>query len=324
MELIGESMENTFQSDIIDSKVEKLPRVQARDGLSPDQLLTHEMAKIRIAYLQDQEMIESWLQSKAQKTQIDYRRIANELLDALGDSSLKDATEFFIQSFINLVKHKSPHTQKQRVAIVKALFKFLVKKKYIVLNQADDLKSIEAPNKITERYLSEEEVFRMIDRTQSLRDRCILKLLYGAGLRVGECAASNWKNIQARENGQGQITVVGKRKKQRTVGLSAGVFQELMKLKAENSEAQFIFISREKGRLTSRQILNVVRGAALRAGITKKVSPHWMRHAFASHVLDRGCPLHTLRKDLGHKNIGTTSLYLHARPGDFGGKYLKL
>jgi integrase/recombinase XerD len=98
-----------------------------------------------------------------------------------------------------------------------------------------------------------------------------------------------------------------------------------MKLKPEKAfEFEPVFISREQGRVSIRQVHSIVRGAAIRAGITRKVSPHCLRHAFASHVLDRGCPLHVLQNDLGHKNIATTCQYTHARPGDFGGKYLKI
>jgi integrase/recombinase XerD len=284
-----------------------------------------DMAKIRIAHLQDQEILKLWLHGKSKKTQTDYIRIANELLDCLGDKSLIEASEIFIQSFIDLAKHKSPHTQKQRVAIVKSIFKFAVKKKYIVTNPAEDLKSVEAHNKITERYLSEEEVFRMIDRTQEFRNRTILKVLYGAGLRVSELANLNWESVQEREGGQGQLTVIGKRNKKRTVGLSAGVFQDLMKLKPEKSfEFEPVFISREQGRISIRQVHFIVSHAALRAGIIRKVSPHCLRHAYASHALDRGCPLHVLQRDLGHSKLVTLGEYLKARPQDFGGKYLAI
>jgi integrase/recombinase XerD len=284
-----------------------------------------QMAKIRLAHAQDLECLKLWLHGKAKKTQIDYTRIVNELLDCLGDKSLKEVSESFLQSFIDLAKHKSPHTQKQRVAVVKSLFKFAVKKKYVAANPADDLKSIEAHNKISERYLSQEEVFRMIDRTSDFRNRTVLKVLYGAGLRVSELVSLNWGSVQEREEGQGQITVVGKRNKKRTVGLSAGVFQDVLKLKPEDAfDSDPVFISRIQGRISIRQAHLIVSQAALRAGIARKVSPHWLRHSFCSHALDHGCPLHVLQQDLGHAKIGTTGAYLHARPGDFGGKYLRL
>jgi integrase/recombinase XerD len=284
-----------------------------------------DLAKIRIAHLQDQELLKLWLYGKSKKTQIDYSRIANELLDYLGDKSLKEVSESFLQSFADLAKHRSPHTQKQRVAILKSLFKFALKKRYMALNPADDLKSIEAHNKISERYLSEGEVFRMIDRTHEFRNRMILKVLYGAGLRVSELANLNWESVQEREGGQGQLTVIGKRNKKRSVGLSVGVFQDLMKLKPEKAfEFEPVFISREEGRVSIRQVHSIVSLAAIRAGITRKVSPHCLRHAYASHALDRGCPLHVLQRDLGHSKLVTLGEYLKARPQDFGGKYLAI
>lgn len=291
------------------------------DPLSTESEL--DMAKLRISWARDEDLIKLWLHGKAKKTQVDYKRVSRELLDCLGDKSLKEVSESFIQSFMDLAKHKSAHTQKQRVAIIKSLFQFARKKKYISENPAEDLKSIDAHNKITERYLSQEEVFRMIDRTTDFRNRTILKVLYGGGLRVSELVSINWDSLQERENGEGQVTVIGKRNKKRTVGLSSGVFQDLLKLKQKDAlDFEPVWISRVQGRISIRQIHLIVRNAALRAGITRKVSPHWLRHCHASHALDRGCSLHVLQKNLGHSKLTTVGEYLHARPGEFSGQFL--
>ena len=70
------------------------------------------------------------------------------------------------------------------------------------------------------------------------------------------------------------------------------------------------------------QIMRIVRAAAKRAGIDTNVSPHWLRHAHASHALDRGCPIHLVQATLGHASVATTSRYLHARPTDSFARYL--
>jgi integrase/recombinase XerD len=291
--------------------------------LQHDSDRAEQIAKIRLAQFQDQELLKLWLHGKAKKTQIDYRRIALELLDSLGDQTLKDVTESYLQAFVDLAKQKSLHTQKQRVAILKSLFRFSVKKKFLVVNLADDLRSLEAHNKISERYLTEEEVFRMIDRTENFRNKTILKVMYGTGLRVSELVSLNWDSVQKGAAGEGMLTVIGKRSKKRTVGLSPGVFHDLMKLRsADTGDSDPTFMSREQGRISIRQVHLIVRAAALTAGIPKKVSPHWMRHAHASHSLDRGCPLHVLQRNLGHSKLETLGEYLHARPADFSGRYL--
>jgi integrase/recombinase XerD len=284
-----------------------------------------QIARLRLAQIQDDELLKLWLHGKAKKTQTDYRRVANELLDALGDQSLKEVSEAFLQAFVDLAKNRSLHTQKQRVAILKSLFSFSVRKRYLAVNVACDLKSVEAHNKITERYLTEEEIFRMIDKTEDPRNRTILKVLYGSGVRVSELVSLDWSSVQQGERGDGMITVIGKRSKKRTVGLSVGVFQDLLTLKSPEAKGvDPIFISRENGRLSIRQVHLVVRAAAIGAGIAKTVSPHWMRHAHASHSIDRGCPLHVLQKNLGHSKLVTLGEYLHARPAEFSGKYLSI
>ncbi len=80
--------------------------------------------------------------------------------------------------------------------------------------------------------------------------------------------------------------------------------------------------SRTEGGLSVRQVQYIVRQAARRAGVDKDVSPHWMRHAHASHALDRGAAIHVVMSTLGHSSIGTTSRYTHARPGESSSKYL--
>jgi integrase/recombinase XerD len=84
-----------------------------------------------------------------------------------------------------------------------------------------------------------------------------------------------------------------------------------------------VFSSRKLGgHLDRSQVLRVVQAAARRAGVAGKVSPHWMRHAHASHALDRGAPIHLVQATLGHSSVATTGRYLHARPTESSSKYL--
>jgi integrase/recombinase XerD len=107
------------------------------------------------------------------------------------------------------------------------------------------------------------------------------------------------------------------------VRLPADVWGELQALRAGAPVAAPVFASRKRGgTLDSSQVERIVRTAARRAGIAAPVSPHWLRHALASHALDRGCPLHVLQQTLGHSSLATTSRYSHARPGDSAGLYV--
>jgi len=100
------------------------------------------------------------------------------------------------------------------------------------------------------------------------------------------------------------------------------VWRDLVALRGAATPDAPVFVSRQGGPLTARQAHRVVAAAAARAGIVGDVSPHWLRHAHASHALDRGAPVHLVKETLGHASLATTSRYTHARPGESSGKYL--
>jgi len=102
------------------------------------------------------------------------------------------------------------------------------------------------------------------------------------------------------------------------------VWTPLMPLRAEGQVDGPVFRSRKRGHLCPTQIWRIVRRAAKRAGILKAVSTHWLRHAHASHALDRGAPISLVQSTLGHSSVATTGRYLHARPNDSSSKYLPL
>ena len=135
-----------------------------------------------------------------------------------------------------------------------------------------------------------------------------------------------WRDAKANGDGDGgQITVFGKGDKTRSIQLPASVWKNLEKLRGEAGDDQPLFPSRKGGgTLKPLRVLRIVRQAAARAGIDLAVSPHWMRHAHASHALDRGAPIHLVQATLGHASITTTGRYLHARPKDSSGRFLAL
>jgi len=96
----------------------------------------------------------------------------------------------------------------------------------------------------------------------------------------------------------------------------------LLDLQGEGKADTPVFVSQWGGAIDESQVFRIVRAAAKEAGIEGNVSPHWMRHAHASHSMDRGAPLHLVQANLGHSNPATTGKYLHARPGNGSGRYL--
>ena len=107
--------------------------------------------------------------------------------------------------------------------------------------------------------------------------------------------------------------------------LPASLLRELAAYRGDAPDEAPVFRSREggaSGRLSPSQVHRVVKAAARRAGLSGAVSAHWLRHAHASHALDRGAPIHLVQATLGHASVATTGRYLHARPNDSSARYL--
>lgn len=159
------------------------------------------------------------------------------------------------------------------------------------------------------------------------RNRALLTLLYASGIRVAELCGLSWRDVQPSGDAS-QITVWGKGGVTRAIQVPASVSKLLNGLRpADPDPGQPVFRSRKGengGVLRPLAILRVVRAAAVRAGIGLPVSPHWFRHAHASHALDRGAPIHLVQATLGHATITTTGRYLHARPNDSSSRFLPL
>lgn len=269
-------------------------------------------------------LIEMWLYERSPYTADCYRRYARRFL-AFVNKPLHLVTLADIQGFGMSLKGLSPNTQRTAIAAVKSLLSFGNKIGVLPVNLGTLVNSPKARDTLNERILSEQEVKMMIALETNKRNRAILQLLYFAGLRVSELCQLRWKDLQQREE-SGQVTVFGKGGKTRAVLLSAGVFHEICQLRNDAVANDPVFRSREgdiSGQSLDRsQVYRIVAAAAKRSGIQGKVSPHWLRHAHASHSLDRGAPIHLVQQTLGHASIATTSRYLHARPNDSSSLYL--
>ncbi|WP_274532136.1 tyrosine-type recombinase/integrase [Ktedonobacter racemifer] len=174
--------------------------------------------------------------------------------------------------------------------------------------------------------MSEEDTVMLIgSQKDNPRNHALLRLLYHCGLRVSEVASLTWDDITPRSEGEAQITVFGKGGKTRQVLISASMYSELLALRGEAEGNSPLFRSRKGGKaLDTRQVERVVAEAAKKAGVKGNVSPHWLRHAHASHSLDRGAPINLVRETLGHENLATTGKYVHAKPNQSSSKFLPL
>ncbi|MFA9479429.1 tyrosine-type recombinase/integrase [Phycisphaerales bacterium AB-hyl4] len=272
----------------------------------------------------DEQLLSLWLHGRAEGTQAVYRAEAERMLRYIG-KSLHRITLGDLQAFADhLVQKGLADTTRHRIlAITKSLIAFSHRLGYLPFDVARPLNLPPVRNRLSERIIDEAQVQRMIALEAHPRNRALLLLLYAAGVRVSESASLTWRDCHQRDGG-GQISVLGKGGKVRSIRLPGQVWQALQGLDNDADLNAPVFTSRNSGQLSRSQILRIVRRAANRACINKPVSPHWLRHAHASHSLDRSAPIHLVQRTLGHASVATTGRYLHARPSESSSDYLTL
>jgi len=271
----------------------------------------------------DDQLITLWLHGRSRHTQRAYLSDVDRFRNRAG-KSLASVTLSDLQDFAGSLETLSPASQYRALSAVKSLLAFGHRIGYLPFDVGRVLRLPSFRNRLSERILPEADVHRMLSLAPDNRNRALLTLLYASGIRVSELCALCWRDLQP--NGDsGQITVLGKGSLTRSVQLPASVGKQLVALRGSAGPDDPVFRSRKKGgALQSVAVLRIVKAAAERAGIDVPVSPHWLRHAHASHALDRGAPIHLVQATLGHASITTTGRYLHARPKESSSRFLAL
>jgi integrase/recombinase XerD len=273
----------------------------------------------------DERLVELWLHGRPATTRRVYRSDVNCFVVTVR-KTLHAVTLGDLQSFADALEARGlkPATRSRMLATVKSLLGFAHRLGYVVFDVARPLRLPPLKGTLAERNLTEAEVQKMLVLERHPRNHGIVFLLYAAGMRVSECCRLRWRDLQARSEG-GQVTIFGKGSKTTAVLLPPSVWHAITSLRGDAGEDAPVFRSRRRGgHLHPSQVLRVVKAAARRAGIDKAVSPHWMRHAHASHALDRGAPIHLVQATLNHVSLASTSKYVHARPTDSSSRYLGL
>ena len=185
-----------------------------------------------------------------------------------------------------------PASQNRAFAALKSLLSFGQTTGYLPFNVGAALPLRPNRDGLAQRILAESDVARLIERTPDGRDQVILRLLYASGARVSELAQLKWCDTMERtQEGRelaGQISVFGKGGKTRTILLKPRTWVLLLSLRGGALATDPVFRSQKGGHLDVSQLRRIVYAARKRAGLEQNVSPHWMRHAHASHALDRG------------------------------------
>ncbi|MEM1425405.1 MAG: tyrosine-type recombinase/integrase [Cyanobacteria bacterium P01_H01_bin.130] len=276
-----------------------------------------------------QQLMTLWLHGKSRHTRRYYRRDAERFLRFAG-APLTELDAMDVQRFFDALEgdRLAPSSLGRSIAAVKSFLRFAHQTGAIADNIGAAFKVPSSKDTLSERILSREEVLALINQATSERNRVMLRMLYSCGLRVSELCGLQWRDLRSRQEG-GQVTIYGKGNKTRVVLIPTAVWQDLEGLKTRRctppNRMAPVFPSRKGGNaLDPSQVMRIVRQAARNAGLDAPVSPHWLRHAHASHSLDRGAPIHLVQATLGHASVATTGRYLHARPQDSSSQYLDL
>lgn len=236
---------------------------------------------------------------------------------------IEDITVDHLENFIYELHELgiAPRSQARIISGLKSFFRYLTIEK---IRPDDPMSLIEAPaiGRHLPEVLSIDEIDAMIaaiDDSDSLglRNRAIIEVLYGSGLRVSELCTLERRRVFLDE---GFLTVCGKGNKERMVPMSdAAVEQIRLYLQdfdrsgavVKPGEEDYLFLNRRGAHLTRVMIFYIVRDLAEKAGIRKTISPHTLRHSFATHLLEGGANLRAIQQMLGHESIATTEIYLH-------------
>ncbi len=269
-------------------------------------------------------------QNRSAKTIANYSHYLTRLSDFAGDIKLTDINEELIRKWrlwlnrlgTNTSDELSKTTQNYHLIALRSFLRYCAKRNFEAMN-ADKIE-LARTTRPQVTFLSLEEIERLVKQPNTatingLRDRAIIELLFSSGLRVSELVGLDRDHINLKRR---EFMVRGKGQKDRPIFISpdaAEWISQYLDKRQDNAKPLFIRYSGSKKvdlsgnfqRLTARSIQRMIARYALLAGITKHVSPHTLRHSFATDLLMNGSDLRSVQAMLGHSNIATTQIYTH-------------
>lgn len=258
----------------------------------------------------------------SQHTVRSYRADLIHFFTFLGEQK-NDVDAREIRSYLgNLFGRYKRTTIARKLSAIRTFFSFLERKGILESNPAKEISSPKL-DKYIPGYLTVDEVFRLMERPEQekpfgSRDLAILELLYSCGIRVSEMAGLN---VSSMDFSARLLKVTGKGNKERIVPVGRQALHAVEqyldatrhfrgKWGGDHGDAP-LFVNQKGGRLSSRSIHRIVKHYALECGLSPEISPHSMRHSFATHMLDGGADLRSVQELLGHESLSTTQKYTH-------------
>jgi integrase/recombinase XerC len=258
----------------------------------------------------------------------DFLKSSGMYLNSRGVVEIEKVDRIAIRKYMSFLHRKNKKSSiARKISTLRSFFKYLMREQAIPSNPA---KSVSTPKveKTLPTTLSVDEAFRLMESPQRipekssevskerhLRDRAILELLYSSGLRVSELVGLNLNHLNP---DLGIVRVMGKGRKERIVPVGVKALEALeayLEERGVSREDAPIFINFLGGRLTTRSVGRLIKKYTRHSGIFRKVSPHSLRHTFATHLLDAGADIREIQEMLGHSSLSTTQRYTHVSMG---------
>jgi integrase/recombinase XerC len=258
----------------------------------------------------------------------DFLKSSGVHVSPAGEAEIEKADRIAIRKYLGFLHRRNKKsTIARKISTLRSFFKYLVKEKVVPFNPA---KGVSTPKveKSLPTTLTVDEAFRLMEspnrvsekpveglREKGLRDRAILELLYSSGLRVSELVGLNSNQLDL---DLGIVRVMGKGRKERIVPVGMKAIEATKSYLEERGMVRGdgpIFVNSLGGRLTARSVGRLIKKYTKHSGIFRKVSPHSLRHTFATHLLDAGADIREIQEMLGHSSLSTTQRYTHVSMG---------
>lgn len=251
-------------------------------------------------------------------TVLNYRLDLEEFKVFLGDTQIEKVDYLILRKFLALLKEKgmSSRTINRKLSALRSFLKFLTREGFLKTNPSLTLSSPKL-DKHLPQFFTEEEVLRLIKSVipkdsadkLSFRDRAILETFYSTGMRISELVGLNLEDVDFIS---GVAKVRGKGKKERLIPVGEHAIRAIRDyLNIRQSKQEAIFLNKNGKRITDRGVRLIVEKYLDLIGLKGDVSPHTLRHSFATHLLNRGADLRSVQELLGHANLSTTQVYTH-------------
>ena len=215
------------------------------------------------------------------------------------------------------LKKLSPKSINRKIATLKSFFKFLIKREVIEINPSTNITSLKTDQKIP-NFLKEKDVNFLFDNLileknfNGERDMMILELLYGTGIRISELINLKTRNINLPKK---EMKIMGKRKKERIIPLHQQIISQIKKYLDKKNEIksthEFLLCTNKGKKLYPMLIYRIVKKHLSSLINSKKYNPHLLRHTFATHILNKGGDLNSIKDLLGHESLAATQIYTH-------------